>query len=30
MGEFGKGEKESFGAVWTGGIERQDCRKKGQ
>ena len=30
MGEFGKGEKESFRAEWTGGIGRQDCRKKGQ
>jgi hypothetical protein len=29
MEEFGKGEKESFGAVWTGGIGRQDCRGKG-
>ena len=29
MGEFGKGEKESFGATWTAEIGRQDCRKKG-
>ena len=29
MGEFGKGEKESFGAAWTAEIGRQDRRWTG-
>ncbi len=29
MGEFSKGEKESFRAAWTAEIGRQDCREKG-
>ncbi len=29
MEVFGKGEKESFRAAWTGGVGRQDCRGKG-